>query len=239
MSNNINEIIFDDIYNYNVINTIQSVLNNLRNNNILNGVTHSASHSASHSSLHDSLNNSIQTFLFEDDEIEDSNETEYYELDITIYHDHDNDIFYENYFKSCSEINNHLGKSHKIKENDPIIGENCMICMEEYKNREFKRIIPKCQHFFHKKCIDKWLQRSATCPVCRCDLLNKTPQEGIDPNETNQISETINSDGSLEVESSSVENSVENSEENSVENSELNGSVPTNSMSDCEESFNS
>jgi hypothetical protein len=222
MSDDIHEIIFEDIYNYNVLNTIQSVLNNLRNNNILNGASHSASHN---NETHNSLYNSVQTFLFEDDTINDNNESEneYYELDITIYHDHNNDIFYDNYFKSCNEINSHLGKSHKIKEDDPIIGENCMICMEEYKNREFKRIIPKCQHIFHKRCIDKWLQQNASCPVCRCDLLNKKPTEQIESTELNQTSEIIESIPSNE--GSITESTVPNVST---------GSTSSNSLSGCD-----
>ena len=77
----------------------------------------------------------------------------------------------EPYFESCEEINTKLGKSEKIKKDDTICSENCLICMEEYKLNQFKRSLPNCKHYFHKKCIDKWLKKKATCPICRDKLL--------------------------------------------------------------------
>jgi hypothetical protein len=42
---------------------------------------------------------------------------------------------------------------------------DCSICFEEIKENE-KKII-KCNHIFHKECIDKWFKRSHQCPLCR------------------------------------------------------------------------
>jgi hypothetical protein len=77
--------------------------------------------------------------------------------------------------ENCDEINYILGKSLKIKENDCLIKdcEKCIICFEQYKVNELKRIIPVCNHIFHKKCIDKWLKSKSNCPICRCNFLNK------------------------------------------------------------------
>jgi len=77
----------------------------------------------------------------------------------------------EKYFKSCKEINEKISKSNKIKKDDQIIGEQCFICMDNYKEKEFKRELPKCKHCFHKKCIDKWLKKKSNCPICRDNLL--------------------------------------------------------------------
>jgi hypothetical protein len=71
------------------------------------------------------------------------------------------------FFQNCSEINNLLSKSYKIKKDDPILSESCQICFEKYKVGELKRILPKCNHFFHKKCVDKWLKKKGNCPICR------------------------------------------------------------------------
>jgi len=76
-------------------------------------------------------------------------------------------------FESCNQINNILGKAVRVKSNDPILSEYCHICMDNYKEKEFKRIIPSCNHCFHKKCIDKWLKKKGNCPICRTFLLEK------------------------------------------------------------------
>jgi hypothetical protein len=78
---------------------------------------------------------------------------------------------YNNYFKNCNEINNNLCKPIKIKKCDIILQETCFICMENYLCNEYKRELPSCKHYFHKKCIDKWLKTKASCPVCRDELL--------------------------------------------------------------------
>ncbi|KAJ4953455.1 hypothetical protein NE237_030287 [Protea cynaroides] len=46
----------------------------------------------------------------------------------------------------------------------------CSICLGEYQEIEILRILPKCGHNFHLSCIDVWLQKQSTCPVCRVRL---------------------------------------------------------------------
>ncbi|EOY25022.1 RING/U-box superfamily protein [Theobroma cacao] len=43
----------------------------------------------------------------------------------------------------------------------------CPMCLLEYQAKETLRTIPSCLHYFHANCIDEWLQRNATCPLCR------------------------------------------------------------------------
>ncbi|KAM1376653.1 hypothetical protein PS1_038648 [Malus domestica] len=43
----------------------------------------------------------------------------------------------------------------------------CPICLGEYRPNETLRTIPQCNHYFHANCIDEWLGRNATCPLCR------------------------------------------------------------------------
>lgn len=57
----------------------------------------------------------------------------------------------------------------QIKSGDNLIGQQCSICQEEYKIKEFKREL-ECKHMFHKKCVDKWLKTHLTCPFCRCSI---------------------------------------------------------------------
>lgn len=46
----------------------------------------------------------------------------------------------------------------------------CAICLGEYQEKEVLRIMPKCGHSFHLSCIDIWLRKQATCPVCRLSV---------------------------------------------------------------------
>lgn len=43
----------------------------------------------------------------------------------------------------------------------------CPICLSDYDANQTLRCIPECQHCFHSECIDEWLRRKGTCPVCR------------------------------------------------------------------------
>ncbi|GAB4826594.1 hypothetical protein Ancab_033488 [Ancistrocladus abbreviatus] len=43
----------------------------------------------------------------------------------------------------------------------------CTICIQNLVDGERVRILSGCEHLFHLNCIDEWLVRSATCPVCR------------------------------------------------------------------------
>ncbi|XP_009766983.1 RING-H2 finger protein ATL67-like [Nicotiana sylvestris] len=46
-------------------------------------------------------------------------------------------------------------------------GNDCPICLCEYKDGEMLRMMPDCKHYFHVMCIDAWLKLNASCPVCR------------------------------------------------------------------------
>lgn len=43
----------------------------------------------------------------------------------------------------------------------------CSICLKKYTNKS-KVVKPdECDHLFHFKCLQKWLEHKPTCPVCR------------------------------------------------------------------------
>ena len=46
-------------------------------------------------------------------------------------------------------------------------GLECAICLSKFKDTEFLRLLPKCKHAFHIDCIDNWLGKHSSCPLCR------------------------------------------------------------------------
>lgn len=46
----------------------------------------------------------------------------------------------------------------------------CSICYDEYIVGHNIKILP-CGHFYHDFCIDLWLDKSVSCPVCRSNFI--------------------------------------------------------------------
>ncbi|KAF3433279.1 hypothetical protein FNV43_RR24381 [Rhamnella rubrinervis] len=51
----------------------------------------------------------------------------------------------------------------------------CPICLGEFEDGEKVRVLPKCNHGFHVRCIDTWLVSHSSCPTCRQSLLEQLP----------------------------------------------------------------
>ncbi|CAN1349212.1 RING-H2 finger protein ATL78 [Linum perenne] len=67
----------------------------------------------------------------------------------------------------------------------------CVICLSEFATGDRVKILPKCNHGFHVKCVDKWLGSHSSCPTCRHCLIETcrkivgapTPQVMVAPAE--------------------------------------------------------
>ena len=58
----------------------------------------------------------------------------------------------------CKKVNCHLHGSNT---------STCSICLNSVANTRSSKVL-RCNHRFHRKCIDEWKKRgSATCPECR------------------------------------------------------------------------
>jgi hypothetical protein len=50
---------------------------------------------------------------------------------------------------------------------DAPVGEECVICHEQYLENENARKLNICQHSFHSGCIENWFNERHNCPICR------------------------------------------------------------------------
>ena len=48
----------------------------------------------------------------------------------------------------------------------------CIICLEDFINGQ-KVYNLKCKHIFHMKCLNEWIKRKRTCPLCKRKLIKK------------------------------------------------------------------
>ena len=49
--------------------------------------------------------------------------------------------------------------------------EKCSICLAKMQSRVIRLA---CSHTFHSHCIDAWLDRHSSCPMCRrCVVINE------------------------------------------------------------------
>ncbi|PIM98944.1 hypothetical protein CDL12_04224 [Handroanthus impetiginosus] len=44
---------------------------------------------------------------------------------------------------------------------------DCAICLDSFQEGNECRNLPVCNHLFHAKCVDRWIRKKPTCPVCR------------------------------------------------------------------------
>ncbi|KAK4366883.1 hypothetical protein RND71_014763 [Anisodus tanguticus] len=73
----------------------------------------------------------------------------------------------------------------------PGLDFECVICLSEFGVGERVKVLPKCNHRFHVKCIDKWLNSHSSCPTCRHCII-ETCQKIVndDSNSSNTSSST-------------------------------------------------
>lgn len=55
-----------------------------------------------------------------------------------------------------------------IREGDDYEGE-CCICLASFETDDQVRILP-CSHAYHAGCVDRWLEQSTLCPLCKSPL---------------------------------------------------------------------
>ena len=80
-------------------------------------------------------------------------------------------IIVKDYIKKCRDKYNILKLNiRKVNSNDNLLLDECSICLEKYNVKE-KILQLECNHAFHKKCIQTWLNKNNSCPQCRENII--------------------------------------------------------------------
>lgn len=73
--------------------------------------------------------------------------------------------------KALPEVSHKSSGSLAVQDDD-----QCCICLERFEDGEIVKVLPPCNHFYHPRCVDKWLTAHATCPLCRASLRRFKPR---------------------------------------------------------------
>ncbi|GJN14714.1 hypothetical protein PR202_gb01569 [Eleusine coracana subsp. coracana] len=73
--------------------------------------------------------------------------------------------------------------------------EVCAICLGEFADGEKVRVLPRCRHGFHVRCVDAWLLSRGSCPTCRQAVIAVgSPAKGGDAGDVGQSRRPPDSD---------------------------------------------
>ncbi|KAG9450737.1 hypothetical protein H6P81_010702 [Aristolochia fimbriata] len=105
----------------------------------------------------------------------------------------------------------------KYKKGDGLIeGTECSVCLNEFREDEDLRLLPKCSHAFHVPCIDTWLKSHVNCPLCRASVVSKL-QEGSSAIDPNSSSAGSSSGGGVDISDGNASSSETDEENHEVE----------------------
>lgn len=60
----------------------------------------------------------------------------------------------------------------------PPADDVCAICLGEFEDGDKVRVLPRCGHEFHVRCVDTWLGSHDSCPTCRDSVLSGAASAG-------------------------------------------------------------
>eukprot|EP01068_Selenidium_serpulae_P014228 Selendium_serpulae@DN6074_c0_g1_i2.p1 len=75
---------------------------------------------------------------------------------------------------AIDSLKNKTLEAKDLEEPSELKGESCVICQEPYVADEtiawLDDDVTICGHYYHTGCINAWLERHNSCPVCRYEL---------------------------------------------------------------------
>lgn len=71
--------------------------------------------------------------------------------------------------KTSTDIDSDEYIEHYTKKKKLNVEHRCSICLEHIKKLKQMHFLPCC-HYFHKSCVNTWLETNVTCPECRIPI---------------------------------------------------------------------
>ena len=76
----------------------------------------------------------------------------------------------------CAVENDTVAPDAKLET--PCKWSECSICIEEFQPADKITILPRCQHAYHRACIQPWLlEKQNFCPLCKTPVLPEPDQQ--------------------------------------------------------------
>jgi len=68
-----------------------------------------------------------------------------------------------------------------VPKNEIVGSDECVICLDDY---DYDNNVGKlrCNHYYHQKCIERWLMEKTICPLCKYNVLSSNDDESLDDN---------------------------------------------------------
>ena len=84
-----------------------------------------------------------------------------------------NNSIFTTYCNDCINQNNNqvissLNRNTSLKISNR--NDECSICLQKIKLNQIIRET-NCNHDYHAKCLDRWLEEKSYCPLCKKNLL--------------------------------------------------------------------
>lgn len=56
--------------------------------------------------------------------------------------------------------------------------DTCAVCLDTFHPKQKIRVLP-CLHEYHVKCVDSWLIKHHTCPLCKLNIVDERMRSGL------------------------------------------------------------
>ncbi|KAI4314007.1 hypothetical protein L6164_026950 [Bauhinia variegata] len=79
-------------------------------------------------------------------------------------------LLYHPFYKLCRPDMPVIGGEVKVRHYEPNPSSDeevdCAVCLCKIREGEEIRVL-RCEHVFHRGCLERWVGFNATCPICR------------------------------------------------------------------------